>query len=173
MRISPSFLSLVLAGSSLCAGVGAAPDPSDRNPATGDPDGPAQQGKTSPATPPPPAQSLTEASSEQKPPAEAGRVTGEATRFKALDTDADGRISRAEFTLAPNQPIEEVGSAAGNREGIKKPWWSRKSASQNASATTDSNIGTPTNTAEVFEQLDSDKDGFLSRVELAAEVKGR
>jgi len=133
------------------------------------PDDPSRQETTSPATPPLPAQSLTQATAESQLPAEVDRFTAESTRFKTLDTDSDGRLSRAEFTLAPNQPIEKASGATELSSAPKKPWWSRRSTGQNASGATDSNIGTPTDVVEVFEQLDTDKDGFLSRAELAAE----
>jgi len=123
----------------------------------------------SPATPPPRGESLTQDSSP-KAAAQADRFTTESTRFKALDTDNDGRLSRAEFTLAPNlEPVEKAAESTERSSASKTPEAARRSAGQNAAGANDSNIGTPTNTAEIFEQLDTDKDGFLSRAELAAE----
>jgi hypothetical protein len=126
----------------------------------------------SPAMPPPPAQSMTQAPSSNAP-VQTDRYTAESTRFKALDTDGDGRLSRAEFTLAPNhEPITDDTGVSEPRT-VKKNETSRRSAEQNAAGANDSNVGSPTNSAEIFEALDTNKDGFLNRAELAAEAEAK
>lgn len=89
------------------------------------------------------------------------RLTAAATRFKALDTDRDNRISRAEFTLAPNLGFP-MPDAAGNNTG--------RSERKEAVGVTDSNITSRQGSSPValFNELDTDQDGFLSQAELAA-----
>lgn len=90
------------------------------------------------------------------------RQITETTRFEVLDTDGDNRISRSEFTLAPNLPIRaasETGKASDEGRG---------SRGRIAAGTTDSNFTSPdANSSEKFDRIDTDKDGFLNRTELA------
>lgn len=84
----------------------------------------------------------------------------EALRFTNLDKDNDGRISRAEFTLA--SPQLQIGgkvlSAAGNQPDPRA----------NASG-----IGvSANNSVELFKLIDTDNDGFLSHAELDAQHRG-
>jgi hypothetical protein len=88
------------------------------------------------------------------------KATGTA-RFKALDTDGDDRISRAEFALGSPQLLPGDTRAAGETS---------KDAPHNAGDRKDSpaNFSGGSNSFERFSQLDTDKDGFLSPSELAA-----
>lgn len=87
------------------------------------------------------------------------RLTAAATRFKALDTDRDNRISRAEFTLAPN-----LGLQTGKGTGV-----TNKARDLEAVGVTDSNITVRQSSSPValFNEIDTDNDGFLSQAELA------
>jgi hypothetical protein len=91
-----------------------------------------------------------------------------ASQFKNIDSDADGRISRAEFTAAGSAATSltsgsstttgtTADAAAGKTE--KKHWWNRSSSSDKASGDMDP--------SETFSKLDTDNDGFLSQSELA------
>lgn len=103
------------------------------------------------------------------------RMSTASTRFKALDTDGDNRISRAEFTLAPNLNLQ-TGSGGADKAG-QLDTGGRASERRTASATTDSSLeaGRSPRSYELFNQLDTDKDGFLSRAELAGggETEGK
>lgn len=94
------------------------------------------------------------------------RLTTEATRFSALDTDGDNRISRSEFTLASNLQLQ-----TGDAPGVagETPAEGRQSPGRVAAGTTDSSFTSPrsSSSVELFNQIDTDKDGFLSRAELA------
>ncbi len=94
-------------------------------------------------------------------------VNGNATasQFKSFDTDADGRISRAEFAASGIAAASLHGSSdtsatsatgTDSTKGEKKHWWSRSS---DKSADSDP--------AAEFAKLDTDNDGFLSQSELA------
>lgn len=101
--------------------------------------------------------------------ASAGFYGPGASQFKNIDTDADGRISRAEFTTSastaasltqsPGTTDSTTAARADQNAGKteKKHWWSRSSKS--ASDDTDP--------SETFTKLDTDNDGFLSQNELA------
>lgn len=68
---------------------------------------------------------------------------GAASRYEEADTDHDGKISRAEF-------------ATGIRN--KRGWWSL--------GTERANTGQNSATPEMFDALDRDRDGYLTRQEL-------
>jgi hypothetical protein len=103
----------------------------------------------------------------------AARLYGTDTaRFKTMDTNNDGRISRAEFTLAGDNQLNAAGSTTpvlidGSIDKTGTKPWDKKSP-QDATATTDSNIMVSANSVEAFRQLDTDNDGYLTQAELAA-----
>jgi len=90
-------------------------------------------------------------------------------RFSNLDKDSDGRISRSEFTLASPQ-LQNGQTETGKTE--KKHWWNRNSSDKKATATTDSDVTSASSSVETFNQLDTNKDGFLSQTELDAQNAG-
>ncbi|HWA25850.1 MAG TPA: hypothetical protein VG734_09325 [Lacunisphaera sp.] len=87
-------------------------------------------------------------------------------RFNNLDKDNDGKISRSEFTLASPQ-LQSGQNDTGKTE--KKHWWNRNSSDKKATSTTDSDVTSASSSVEMFNQLDTDKDGFLSQSELNAQ----
>lgn len=110
----------------------------------------------------------TEESTADRPPTtlKNDQLTSSATRFKALDTDRDNRISRAEFTLAPNLGLQ-TGDAIGE-DAAKMRRSGRPSTGKEAVGVTDSNITTPSSSpVALFNEIDTDKDGFISPTELA------
>ncbi len=164
----------LIAGAALLAVTVGAQVTSSANPS---PERPAEdrhrQETVTPAPPPSPSFTQTSAGLQPPPPYTAG-AGADSTRFNVLDTDSDGRISQAEFTLAPNKPIEDATRGGeAERASTKNPDLPSRADQQNATGVTDSNIGTRTDVAERFQELDTDKDGFLSRAELAAEEDGR
>jgi hypothetical protein len=114
---------------------------------------PAKEGVAGSASPAPERSSIARSNDRQ--------IT-EATRFEVLDTDGDDRISRSEFTLAPNLPVRAASET--NKAGDE----AREPRGRIAAGTTDSNFSSPNpNTSEKFDRIDTDKDGFLNRAELA------
>lgn len=100
--------------------------------------------------------------------ASAGFYGPGASQFKNIDTDADGRISRAEFTTSASTAAsltQGSGSSSTNATSSdqssakpeKKHWWSRRSDKANDDS----------DPSETFTKLDTDNDGFLSQNELA------
>jgi hypothetical protein len=84
-----------------------------------------------------------------------------ASRFKSLDTDGDGRISRAEFMAGASTSTDTTATSTSSTDsssgkGEKKHWWSRRSSDKD-----------DTDPSETFAKLDKDNDGFLSQSELA------
>jgi hypothetical protein len=94
------------------------------------------------------------------------------SRFKAMDTDNDGRVSRAEFTLSAESHLDAASTngaviADGKADQVGKAAADDKSATA-ATATTDTNLSISGNSFETFKRLDTDEDGYLSQAELAA-----
>jgi Ca2+-binding EF-hand superfamily protein len=89
-----------------------------------------------------------------------------AAQFKTIDTDADGRISRAEFTASASLDL----SLDADRDGIVTA--SERAAAptgQNSALSRRSSDGTAdSDPAQTFAKLDADNDGFLSQNELAS-----
>jgi hypothetical protein len=105
--------------------------------------------------------------------ARAGLYGTDASLFKAMDTNNDGRISRAEFTLSGDNQLNATSNTAPvpvdsalDKTGTKP--WDKKSEARDAPAITDSNITVSANSVEAFRQLDTDNDGYLTQAELAA-----
>lgn len=90
-------------------------------------------------------------------------VSIDASRFKSLDTDNDGRLSRAEFALANSQTLQTDETSTAKTE--KKHWWNKKKADDKV--TTDVNASASSTAS--FDALDTDKDGYLSSAEVAAQ----
>jgi hypothetical protein len=98
--------------------------------------------------------------------ANAGLFAGpDAGQLAKIDTDHDGRISRAEFLASDakmtpldtnNDGVVSADEQAAAAKGQKKHWWSRKDSS-----------GAEMDQADVFAKLDTNKDGYLSAEELA------
>lgn len=92
-----------------------------------------------------------------------------AAKFKAMDTDGDGRISPAEFTAGHQQL--DASKLDTNKDGVvsdeeraaakpaKKHWWSRSN---------DTKVEDPAATTQLFTKLDINSDGFLNESEFAA-----
>jgi hypothetical protein len=88
-----------------------------------------------------------------------------ASQFKTIDSDADGRISRAEFTTSASLDL----NLDANRDGIVSTEERAAAPDKKGTWTQRSNDGTPDmNPAETFAKLDADNDGFLSQNELAS-----
>lgn len=88
----------------------------------------------------------------------------DAAQFKSMDADGDGRISRSEFAAYQNEGSTSAANDTGKDE--KKHWWNRKSADAKS---TDTGLADGQNSLERFNLLDTNKDGFLSQQELAAQ----
>jgi hypothetical protein len=95
-----------------------------------------------------------------------GNSSIDSARFKSLDTDGDGRVSRSEFTAGSSQITGNTGMATETGKEEKKHWWSRKSDDSKSS---DVAVSERQNSIEQFNQLDTNKDGFLTSDECAAE----
>jgi hypothetical protein len=110
-----------------------------------------------------------------------------ASKLKMLDTDGDGRISRAEYVAGKQDKIQRVDA---NRDGVvtadeastgkaeKKHWWSRSDKSTDHVNQADTNNDGQVTAAEAsaaaetsFDKMDTDSDGFLSAAELDAARK--
>jgi hypothetical protein len=114
------------------------------------------------STPAQPAQQQPETISQPTPPPSVNtdtddRPAPDAARFKSLDTDADGRISRPEFSLSPT-PVPHGGEMATVPPREKKHWWSRSPDTKR------------NNSGDLFDQLDANSDGYLSRDEIAGQT---
>jgi Ca2+-binding EF-hand superfamily protein len=80
-----------------------------------------------------------------------------AAKFKAMDTNGDGRISPAEFATGQQLMGADQDKAVAKPE--KKHWWSRSS---------DTKTEDPAATTQQFTKLDVNGDGYLSEAEFAA-----
>ena len=135
---------------------------------------PARTGSTGPAIPPA-SQSASKSSpsiDSRNSASDTGLSAG-AAQFKILDSDNDGRISRTEYTASvPKVEGSANGTVTADAKSTKtekKHWWSRKDKdTTDATATTDSNLSSSGNTVELFSQLDTNSDGYLSQAELSA-----
>jgi len=105
-----------------------------------------------------------------------------ATKFKRLDTDGDGRISRAEFAAAKQEKFNKLDA---NNDGVvsadekaaastgKKHWWSSDKAADKSTMDTnqDHQLSATEEAAaadRTFNRLDTNSDGYLSESEFAA-----
>lgn len=106
-----------------------------------------------------------------------------AAKLKLLDTDGDGRISRAEFLAGKQAKFDKLDT---NHDGMvsadekatakseKKHWWSRNDKADKinkADANNDNQISASeeSSSAEaMFTKLDTNGDGFLTAAELDA-----
>ncbi len=103
-----------------------------------------------------------------------------ASHFKAMDSDNDGRISRAEFTTAKSRASAKMdansdGTVSADEKSAakteKKHWWNRTAADKTDKSTMNSDgtvSSTDTAAAAMFDRLDTNQDGYLSESELAA-----
>ncbi|HVZ63131.1 MAG TPA: EF-hand domain-containing protein [Lacunisphaera sp.] len=92
-----------------------------------------------------------------------------ASKFKAYDTDNDGRISQAEYIAGCQQ--DSTRKLDANNDGTvsasekstatpeKKHWWSRSDNSAGDDTKAD---------AKRFKKLDTNNDGYLSEAEFSA-----
>lgn len=133
---------------------------------------PAQHQNYDKATPSAKDKDTTETTSRSDRPAATPRndqLTADTTRFKALDTDGDKRISRAEFTLAPNLGLQTGNSSDNAAKEDQGEGAARQSSGQVASGVTDSNLTGRQSSSSValFNEIDTDNDGFISQAELA------
>jgi hypothetical protein len=108
-----------------------------------------------------------------------------ASKLKKLDSDGDGRVSRAEFVAGKQQKIQKLDA---NNDGVvtageapakaeKKHWWSRSDKSADKVNTADANSDGQVTAAEAsaaadiaFDKHDANADGFLTAAELDAMV---
>ena len=113
--------------------------------------------------------------------------TDASSKLKKLDTDGDGRVSRAEFVAGNRGMIQRVDA---NKDGVvtadeaavpkaeKKHWWTRNDKPPGQVNKADANNDGQVTPAEAnaaaeaaFNKIDTNADGFLSATELEAAHK--
>jgi hypothetical protein len=89
-----------------------------------------------------------------------------ASQFKTIDADADGRVSRAEFTTSVSAAIDV--NLDANRDGIVSAEERASASPRTSSAYRNADGTVELDPAQTFAKLDADNDGFLSESELAS-----
>lgn len=122
------------------------------------------------STPPPPPSEETRTPGSQSTPRSAPNAdpTGADTeRFRAYDANEDGLISLSEFTLGMSR--QGRASTGPNNEAGKIDKNPELNRGTDDSKATDAGSSGARNAVDTFGQLDTNKDGFLSRDEFSAQ----